>query len=258
MIVYLYDGTFPGLLTAIDRWLTGGRWDDNITTEPGFEPDLFSEPHRVATDPGLALELFKTLEGTITKPVLQDIYFCYLSEVAGIETAIAQFIQKILENGPGFAGNFADETARTIRKTSDRVSYERHRYHGFIRFRKMNDGLYYAPIEPDHNIIELLAPHFTARFADQLWFIHDLRRHKGLYYDKVECRLVTGVEAKPEAVLKVGEFNFQPEVFEANEPFYQELWNQYFEGITIKERENKRLQRQHMPKRYWKHMIERV
>jgi probable DNA metabolism protein len=258
MITYIYDGTFPGLLTAIYQWLKNGQREDNITTESRFEPDLFAEPQTISNHPDMALKLFKALNDQLTQPVLRDLYYCYLSEVAGIEKAIAQFVQNVLQQGSGFAQNFADETARTIRKTSDRVSYEMIRFQGFLRFRKMNDGLYYAPIEPDHNIVELLAPHFSARFADQPWFIHDLRRKKGLYYDTIQCKVVTGVEARPEAISKIGEQNFEPGIFETSEPLYQELWNGYFEGITIKERENKRLQRQHMPKRYWKHMTEKV
>ena len=258
MITYLYDGTFPGLFTAIHYWLHNGGWDDDIAAESRFEPDLFAEPQIVPTDSGLAIDLLTNLTDTLTKPILRDIFFCFLSELPGIEKAIAQWIQKSLQHGPGFTQNLADETVRTIRKTSDRVSYEIHRFHGFVRFRKMSDGLYYAPIEPDYNIVEQLAPHFSARFADQPWFIHDLRRHKGLYYNTMDCRVVAGVEARPEAVLKLGELNFEPGVFETCEPLYQELWNEYFKGIAIKERENQRLQRQHMPRRYWKHMIEKV
>ncbi len=269
MMTYIYDGTFPGLLTAIYKWLQGGQTGDNITTLSGFEPDLFTQPEIIPTDLSLAGKLLEIIAGKLTKPAFYDLYFCFLSEESGIETVIADFIQKSLKYGCGFERNFADGTARNIRKTSDRVSYEIHRFHGFVRFRKMSDGIYYAPIEPDHNILELLAPHFSARFADQSWFIHDLRRHKGLYYDgtrtgaEAQCRLVTGVEAKPEAILSTGqmrnlELGFGSGIFETDEPHYQELWNEYFKGIAIHERENKKLQRQHMPERYWKHMIERV
>jgi probable DNA metabolism protein len=265
MLTYIYDGTFPGLLTAIYRWLQGSQSGDDIATLSGFEPDLFTQQEMIITDLNLAGQLLKTVAGKLSKPAFHDLYFCFLSEEAGIEKAIAGFIQKSLVYGLGFEQNFGDITVRSIRKTSDRVSYEIHRFHGFVRFRKMTDGLYYAPVEPDHNIVELLAPHFSARFADQSWFIHDLRRSKGLYYDCARelCRLVTGVEARPEAILsfrQIGSLgvDFNPAIFEAEEPFYQELWNEYFEGIAIPERENRRLQRQHMPKRYWTHMTERV
>jgi hypothetical protein len=32
---------------------------------------------------------------------------------------------------------------------------------GLIRFKRLEDDLYYAQIEPDNNIVGLLAPHFS-------------------------------------------------------------------------------------------------
>ena len=40
------------------------------------------------------------------------------------------------------------------------------------------------------------------------------------------------------------------------ELFYQELWKVFHKSIAIKERSNKNLQMQHMPKKYWKNIIE--
>jgi probable DNA metabolism protein len=67
----------------------------------------------------------------------------------------------------------------------------------------------------------------------------------------------------------VEEVSFPPEDFAALKPgklsegqlsdeelFFQQLWKEYFRSITIKERINLKLQRQHMPKRYWKYLTE--
>jgi probable DNA metabolism protein len=45
--------------------------------------------------------------------------------------------------------------------------------------------------------------------------------------------------------------------FEQEEEFYQTLWKQYFKSIAIEGRINPRLQMQHMPKKYWKYLIEK-
>ena len=42
-----------------------------------------------------------------------------------------------------------------------------------------------------------------------------------------------------------------------DEKLYQELWKGYFKAMTIKERINLKLQRQHLPKRYWKYLTEK-
>jgi probable DNA metabolism protein len=43
----------------------------------------------------------------------------------------------------------------------------------------------------------------------------------------------------------------------ANEELdYQRLWRHYFDTIAIKERTNKKCQKNFMPVRYWKHLTE--
>ncbi|HBG76385.1 MAG TPA: hypothetical protein DDW86_05450 [Clostridiales bacterium] len=37
----------------------------------------------------------------------------------------------------------------------------------------------------------------------------------------------------------------------------QQLWKQYFEGIAIRGRYHPGLQRQFMPRRYWKYLVEK-
>jgi probable DNA metabolism protein len=42
-----------------------------------------------------------------------------------------------------------------------------------------------------------------------------------------------------------------------DEQLFQKLWKAYFKSLTIKERINPKLQRQHLPKRYWKYLTEK-
>nr|WP_315988235.1 DUF4130 domain-containing protein [Desulforamulus aquiferis] len=39
--------------------------------------------------------------------------------------------------------------------------------------------------------------------------------------------------------------------------FYQELWKEYFKSTAIQGRKNPKLQKQFMPTRYWKYLIEK-
>jgi probable DNA metabolism protein len=262
MICYLYDGTFAGLLTAIHQALINGENVEQIASAVKFQPDLFTEPKLINTDMNVTNSFIQNFRDKKSQPVLWDIYFCFLSEEAGIESLIFSYVQKVLQHrNYRFEMNYADPTVWRIRKIGSRVSYEIHRLHGFVRFRKMRDGIYYAPVEPDYNIVELLAPHFTARFADQQWLIHDLRRGKGIFYNSMKCTPVRLTEVNPEAFLRcdLNTSGLNPEtVLGIDEPELQNLWNNYYQAITISERRNKKLQRRHMPQRYWKHLIESV
>lgn len=42
-----------------------------------------------------------------------------------------------------------------------------------------------------------------------------------------------------------------------DEKLFQDLWKNYFGALTIRERINPKLQRQHMPRRFWKFLTEK-
>jgi probable DNA metabolism protein len=46
-------------------------------------------------------------------------------------------------------------------------------------------------------------------------------------------------------------------VYDEKESLYQELWKQYFDSVDIKARRNMKLHIQHVPKRYWKYLVEK-
>lgn len=101
-------------------------------------------------------------------------------------------------------------------------------------------------MQPDHNVLPLIAKHFKARYADQRWLIYDGRRKYGIYYDleKVE-------EVKLDFADLQNDFALN-EIFDEDESLYQQLWKQYFKSVNIAARKNTKLHVQHMPKRYWK------
>ena len=39
---------------------------------------------------------------------------------------------------------------------------------------------------------------------------------------------------------------------------YSELWKTFHKSISIKERENRKLQQSNLPKYYWKHLVEEM
>ncbi|RYZ82543.1 MAG: DUF4130 domain-containing protein, partial [Proteobacteria bacterium] len=116
------------------------------------------------------------------------------------------------------------------------------------------DGIFYAPIEPDFNVLPLIADFFRKRYADQKWIIYDLRRKYGLFYDLEKVSEVT--------------FDFVSEMQSTStylpahtlndrEELYGLLWNDYFKSTNIPARKNMKLHLQHVPRRYWKYLTEK-
>jgi probable DNA metabolism protein len=259
MVSYIYDGTFEGLLTLIAGTLNNNIEIQEISSAE-LQADLFTEIYEIVTDSVLAGSFFEDLKKRISRLVFLDICYCFLSEEAGIEKVILAYIRLLLKEGEQVNGNLSNPTIFKIHRTSEKVSHEILRMQGFIRFRKLNNGVFYAPISPDYNVIQLLAPHFKERFADQLWLINDTRRKTAIYYNGNQVKYIPFMEMNPEIESACSPFSSERQVnmLDQNELSYQRLWEQYFQKIAIAERHNKRLQRQRMPERYWRYLVEKV
>lgn len=122
--------------------------------------------------------------------------------------------------------------------------FEGHRLKGLLKFRCVGDNLYYAPIHPDNNVIEILGQHFIRRLPSQNFIIHDKNRNIAFMYNTKEHSIID-----VPTDFKVSEFSNE-------EKLYQSLWKAFFKTIAIKERTNKRLQLNYMPKKYWQDLVE--
>ena len=115
---------------------------------------------------------------------------------------------------------------------------------GILRFKSIKEDILYAQIEPDHNIIALLAPHFQARLRNENFIIHDSKREIGVFYNKKEW-IVKDIE------------KLDPSLVKESEEIYEELWKTYFKSISIERKTNPKLQKRNMPMRYWKYLTEK-
>ncbi len=246
MTVYLYDGSFEGLMTAV---LTALRRNDHgarIAPESNGETTLFDEKIAIATRSEDSDRLAKWISSALSPEVTARICLAFLSEIEGMETDILRYLEKGRAVGAGFHLALGDEAVLRIHRLVHKVTKERHRMMGLVRFSLLESGALYAPIEPDHNIVGLLAPHFARRMPEEDWIIHDRRRGIAAIYRRDAKRWD----------IHHAEVNGDPE-FSEDEAAYRELWRQYCAGMAIPDRKNLKLQRQFMPRRYWKYLTEK-
>lgn len=59
----------------------------------------------------------------------------------------------------------------------------------FIRFARMDNGVYYARITPDNDVVALLMPDFADRYRTMPFLIHDVNRQIAGIYDTREWYL---------------------------------------------------------------------
>lgn len=251
MLVFRYDKTFEGLLTAVFDAYFRRTFPDRLIG--GCEPEpMFTEAvHPVITDTQKAGRVWQGLQRKLTGAPCRMLTHAWLSEEPGSDELLLRFIRKAFDVPRSIATNFADSDVMEVRRMALRVSKEGEQLRQFIRFQKASDGTFFAPVSPRHNALPLVGNHFRHRFGDQKWMIYDLRRHYGYYHDLHDVIEIT-LEKDPE--LLGGKL--ADELMAGDEKLFQRLWKSYFHALTIRERINPKLQRQHMPRRFWKYLAE--
>jgi probable DNA metabolism protein len=177
--------------------------------------------------------------------MLSDIWFALLSDSRGVDMALLMTLAKVWAQGRGAESDLADGHIHAVRRAALRTGAEYNKYLGVTRFKDAG-GLFYAELEPDCDVLTLLAEHFSVRLPDQGWVLHDLRRGKAAVFD-TRSWFVTDIEKNiPRRALPVTE----------EESAYQELWREFYRNTTTCGRLNYKAQRGNMPKKYWKHLVE--
>lgn len=244
MLCYTYDGSFNGLLTSIYEIYYRRQNPQEIVSAESSNLQLFYRQEYIACDEDKAARVYDAIDSRISSRALRNVYCAYLSEHPRAGIWIYEYLRLGWKLGPKLDLHLADERVHRIHQLHRKVKSEQHRLLGLVRFQRCQRDIYYAAIEPDHNVAELLAPHFANRLSDQNWIIHDLRRDLAVVFNRKEW-VSTGFTLKQKLEL------------EQDEQYYQRLWKQYYDSIAISNRKNPRLQKQCMPERYWKHLVEK-
>jgi probable DNA metabolism protein len=251
MTYFVYDGSFEGFCTAVFEVYECKPAQPRIRKMTGEMPVLFAEQMSVLTDEKKAARVILRLEALAGKDSTELLWKCYLSGIPGIEDAMLGAIRYALREQRDIFNDFGDPHVLILRQTEKKMRRERHRMTAFVRFMLGKDNLYYALIEPDFDVLPLLTSHFSGRYADQRWLIYDTRRTYGIYYDLETVQFVyPGTETTQHSITSL--------VLEESEELYQQLWSDYFKSTTIKARKNMKLHLQHVPRRYWKYLPEKI
>lgn len=244
MIEYIYDNSFDGLLTAL-FYAYSSKTEVRITAASRYMPSLLTQPHHVTTEEDKALRLVRSIRHKLSPSLLKDVYYLYLSEAPLAENLILDYLKLCYTYGPSITLAKNNDTIIAVDTLVRKVSHESHRMNGFVRFKEITPGVFYSQIEPDHHMLPLLVTHFTTRFSDQHFIIHDIKRSMALVYNKKEAYLQ----------VLTPEENLSLSTAPSSDPF-EELFKAFYTSTTIPERMNPKLQKRLMPVRYWKHLVE--
>lgn len=246
MAVYRCDGSFEGILCAVGECLETGEGQPEFVEEGDVQAvGLFAgDICEVATERERAVALRMRFVEVVSQEAFATARYAFHNQRSGIERLVWRYLVLGLKVGRRLCLMLAEEPIHSVNRIARQVSHEARRYKGFVRFREVEDGFLYAQIEPEADILPFIAPHFVERVGDRPWMIHDLRRNQAAVFNLESWRLVSDIKLTAE-----------PGICEA-ERDYAALWQRYFQRHTIAERHNSKLQQNHVPLRYRKHLVE--
>ncbi|MGI9527399.1 MAG: TIGR03915 family putative DNA repair protein [Weeksellaceae bacterium] len=256
MTYLIYDGTFEGFLSAVFDAYDLKLKEVQIKKEQDDLPDLFAQKIYVATVEEKSERVKKKLVDLLGNNGFKNLWKVTLSELPTVEEVLWGVIQYAIKQNKNVLNDYGHLHVIQLNDILKKLSRERHRMTAFIRFQQAADGIYYATIEPDFDVLPLISNHFRNRYADQKWLIYDMRRNYAIYYD---LNTVTPLEIQ--GMLRNDKAKNLPATliidWDETEKEFQKLWQNYFKSTNIKSRKNTKLHLQHVPKRYWKYLTEK-
>lgn len=239
-VIYIYDGSFDGLMCCVFESVYRGEHPSAIQTEEG-QFSLF-EVHVVETSGERAKRVKDAISGKISKNALHFVKKAFLTELENKELLICDFVRDGFRRGwvsmNDLTGRFMQPLYNAVRSLDN----EAEAYKGFVRFSELG-GVLVAVIEPKNYVLPMLMGHFGSRFPNEAIMIYDKTHQMALLSENGKGKIACLDE-------------FESAAPDEEELEFRHMWKQFYNAVAIKERYNPRCRMGHMPKRFWAHMTE--
>ncbi len=240
--VYIYDNDFISLLSLIKTLLKNKIRPYKIEGKE-YNPSLFENIINIKVENNS--NILRELKNIFGKENMQIIYYVYSSCENNKELVIYYYLLNYFK----FKDNLI--RMRNLRCVSEalrikeKVAREAHKFKGFLRFKELKSESLYAEINPDNDILFILAKHFQKRLKEFNWVIKDVNRKTyAIYFSQ---KLYFANEEK---------INLKNVEFSKEEESYEDMWKEFYNIIGITLRKNDRCRMNFMPKKYWQYLIE--
>lgn len=240
-IIYVYDGTFDGLLCCVFASYTNKEIPTAIYTVENMQPTLLMQ-RKIITDTAKAQRVLLSIPQKISQEALNFIRLAFLTCLVQKELSILLFLRLGYQYGQHICRMLTNDTVHKLTKAVRTLENESHLLKGFIRFEERS-GVLASKIGPKNFVLPLLSQHFCERYPQEKFLIYDTNHQMVLVYKPYQAAIM------PAAAIEM------PDI-QADEVKYQELWRIFHNTIAISERYNPKCQMNLVPKRYWHYMTE--
>lgn len=234
--IFLYNGSWKGLLSCIQEIFEKDMPDCEIRKSESGKAYLFGNPILLKTDEKKITKLKETVCLKMGENTLRILYYAFLSEDPAIENTILHYIKLGFSLGKKIHNMLQNDYVNRIETMSKKVIREKHRYLGLLRFEELPNHVLYAQFEPDYFVLPLLAKPFFDRLGSEDFIIFDQRRKKAIIKERTEFYFQVLDE---EMVQELRD--------SSKDQTYETLWITYFKTVAITLRKNLKLQRNKVP-----------
>lgn len=248
------DTDLAGFRVAARALLAAGAGPDAVVWQVARGPDEVAEaPDLFGGQPLAPAELAQALGAAAPQPLHVPRWMVELLESAGLHAAPDRFARLWrllwrLQHEPGLRGDRLDPERVALEGLARQVRREQHKAHAFVRFRPVDEPvpedpslrqtLHVAWFEPEHHIVEAVAPFFVRRFASMRWALLTPRR--SVRWDGRALQFGPGARRADAPPADAGEA----------------LWLAYYRATFNPARLNLAMTCREMPVRYWAHLPE--
>ena len=248
-VAYTHDGTLEGLLTCIFVAYARKETPEDIVAEGAYQPRFGQSLLHVPTDADKALRVRAGIEREAGGGAFNAIMRASLTDDPQAGVKILRFVRYAMDKYSGrnkrlnILNDLANPAVADLVQLETRANSEAEKMRQFVRFSHKENGVWFARCNPNVSVVPLVMPHLIARFNIQPFIIYDENHHLAGVYDGYDWQLVpdTVVADMPRA---------------EDDAYYEALWQQFYDSLTIEARYNPELRRHFMPVRLWKNLPE--
>jgi DNA polymerase len=245
VIVATIEPSFASFRARARELLARSAAPADVTWDDGRgQGSLFGALARASARPSVMNDAGARAPAQTTAAARVPAAFVAKGELAALHSAperwelLYRIVYRLARGEPELLEVATDPDVASLARLVSDVRHDEHRMHAFLRFRQVAEDSFVAWYEPDHDVVELAAPHFARRYPSMRWVILTPRRTA--VWDGASLRFGAGAErdAAPD-----------PDELE-------DLFRTYYGAIFNPARTNLALFERHVPARFQSAMPE--
>lgn len=249
MVVFTCKDDFESMMTCIyDAWSARlGHSNIRLQTEPIEMPELFCQYCYVEADSEKTQKVIRSIQKKISMEAYKFIYTVAMSCDTDKLDKIYRFVVTGFSAGSRVTSMHGIPAVSSVFELNRRITNEAHHFKEFIRFSRLETQVLYSVIEPQNNVLTLIAPYFSDRMPSENWMVLDRNRNLAAVHPADQNYFLTSLSQK--------ELSFIEGTKDCQDP-YVSLWKTFFHSIAVEARTNYRCQRNFLPLKFRKNMTE--